>query len=155
MNHPPRPPKEPIVNKFMQLGIVIQTIAITAATLGAFAVGLYADSGHLELAETMAFVTLSMSELLRAFTARSEYYPLLKIGAFKNKLMNWAVLASFILILLVIYVPFLQPIFNTKTLTWWEWLVMTPLILLPSIAAELMKTITSKRREKQALKVND
>jgi Ca2+-transporting ATPase len=155
MNHPPRPPKEPIVNKFMQLGIVIQTIAITAATLGAFAVGLYTDSGHLELAETMAFVTLSMSELLRAFTARSEYYPLLKIGAFKNKLMNWAVLASFILILLVIYVPFLQPIFNTMPLNWAEWLVMLPLILLPSIAAELLKSITSKRREKQALKIND
>lgn len=150
MNHPPRPPKEPIVNKFMQLGIVVQTIAITTATLGAFAIGLYTDSGHIELAESMAFVTLSMGELLRAYTARSEYYPLLKIGPFKNKLMNWAVLISFVLILLVIYVPFLQPIFNTRTLSWTQWLEMIPLILLPSVAAEVLKYITYKKRVKKA-----
>ena len=149
MIHPPRPPKEPIINKFMQLGILVQTIAITVATLGAFAIGLYTDSGHIELAESMAFVTLSVSELLRAYTARSEYYPLLKIGAFKNKLMNWAVLASLILVLLVLYVPFLQPIFNTYPLSLTHWLEMFPLILLPSIAAEVMKTITSNRMEKR------
>jgi len=99
-------------------------------------------------AESMAFVTLSMSELLRAFTARSEYFPLLKIGVFKNKLMNWAVLASFVLILLVIYVPFLQGIFNTHSLTLLQWAEMAPLILLPSVAAELLKAVTYKRREK-------
>lgn len=149
MLHPPRSPKEPIVNKYMQLGILVQTIAITAATLGAFAVGLYTDAGHIELAESMAFVTLSMGELLRAYTARSEYFPLLKIGPFRNKLMNWAVLASFVLILLVIYVPFLQPIFNTYTLGWQQWLVMLPLILLPSLAAETLKTLTLKKHLKQ------
>jgi len=154
MNQPPRPPKEPIINKFMQLGILIQTIAITTATLTAFAIGLYTDSGHIELAESMAFVTLSMGELLRAFTARSEYYPLLKIGAFKNKLMNWAVLASFVLVLLVIYVPFLQPIFNTYPLGWAQWLEMIPLILLPSIAAEVTKTITSRKRIKKLQQAN-
>ena len=149
MIQPPRPPKEPIINKFMQLGILVQTIAITAATLAAFAIGLYTDSGHIELAESMAFVTLSMSELLRAYTARSEYYPLLKIGVFNNRLMNWAVLASFVLILLVIYVPFLQPIFNTYPLSLVHWLEMFPLIVLPSIAAEVMKTITSNRMSKR------
>lgn len=154
MNQPPRPPKEPIINKFMQLGILVQTIAITTATLTAFAIGLYTDSGHIELAESMAFVTLSMGELLRAFTARSEYYPLLKIGAFKNKLMNWAVLASFVLVLLVIYVPFLQPIFNTYPLGWAQWLEMIPLILLPSIAAEVTKTITSRKRIKKLQQAN-
>ncbi|MCJ7693958.1 MAG: cation-translocating P-type ATPase [Anaerolineaceae bacterium] len=168
----PRPPKEPIINKYMQLGILVQTIAITAATLGAFFVGLLADLNYAGLgktladviafkdwgsiaitnAESMAFVTLSMSELLRAFTARSEYFPLLKIGVFKNKLMNWAVLASFVLILLVIYVPFLQGIFNTHSLTWLQWAEMAPLILLPSVAAELLKAITFKRREKEIQK---
>jgi Ca2+-transporting ATPase len=167
----PRPPKEPIINKFMQLGILVQTVAITAATLGAFYIGLLADlqnaglgelntlrevvgfkdwgSINITIAESMAFVTLSISELLRAFTARSEYYPLLKIGPFKNKFMNWAVLASLALILMVIYVPFLQTVFNTHSLTLVEWAEMLPLIFLPSVAAEVMKTITFKRRDKQ------
>ena len=165
----PRPPKEPIINKYMQLGILVQTIAITAATLGAFYIGLLGDlslagyesitfaemlkfdwgSINITIGESMAFVTLSVSELLRAFTARSEFYPLAKIGPFKNKFMNWAVLASMALILLVIYVPFLQDIFNTHSLTVLQWLEMLPLILLPSVAAELLKSLTFKRREKQ------
>jgi len=149
MDHPPRPPQEPIINKFMQLGIVIQTIAITAVTLGAFAIGraIYPDS--LEFAETMAFVTLSISELFRAYTARSEFYPLFKIGFLKNKLMNWAVLGSLVLIMLVIYVPFLQPIFNTASLGVEQWLEILPLVLIPSIAAELTKLFLQKKIQKE------
>ena len=148
MDRPPRPPEEPIINKQMQLGILVQTIAITAVTLGAFKIGLGADGIHLEFAETMAFVTLSISELFRAYTARSEFYPLTKIGIFKNKFMNWAVLASLVLIIAVIYVPFFNPIFNTAPLGLAQWAEILPLILIPSVAAEVTKTISQKRMTK-------
>ena len=152
MDRPPRPPEEHIINKYMQIGIVIQTIAITAVTLGAFAIGRFVDPDHIEFAETMAFVTLSISELFRAYTARSEFYPLLKIGLFKNKVMNWAVLGSLVLIMLVIYVPFLQPIFNTAPLGIEQWLEILPLVLLPSVAAEVTKIFIRKmmNRERKA-----
>ncbi|HEY9121502.1 MAG TPA: cation-translocating P-type ATPase [Brevefilum sp.] len=148
MDRPPRPPQEPIINKYMQIGILVQTIAITAVTLGAFAIGRFIDPEHIEFAETMAFVTLSISELFRAYTARSEFYPLLKIGFFKNKLMNWAVLGSLVLIMLVIYVPFLQPIFNTAPLGLEQWLEILPLVLVPSVAAELTKNVIRKMMAK-------
>jgi Ca2+-transporting ATPase len=144
MDRPPRPPSEPIINKYMQIGILVQTIAITAVTLGAFALGRFVDPDNIEFAETMAFVTLSISELFRAYTARSEFYPLLKIGLFKNKLMNWAVLASLALIFVVIYVPFLQPIFNTAPLGLEQWLEILPLVLIPSVAAEVTKIFLLK-----------
>jgi Ca2+-transporting ATPase len=146
MDQPPRPTNEPIINKFMLVGIVVQTVAITAVTLGAFALGL--KQGSIDFAETMAFTTLSISELFRAFTARSEYYPLLKIGLLKNKLMNWAVLGSLVLIMLVIYIPFLQPIFNTAPLGWAQWLEILPLILVPSVAAEVTKYAMQKKIQK-------
>lgn len=149
MDHPPRPTQEPIINKFMMVGIVVQTIAITAVTLGAFAIGLKSQPEHLEFAETMAFVTLSISELFRAYTARSEFYSLFRIGIFKNKLMNWAVLGSLVLIMVVIYVPFLQEIFNTNALGWEQWLEIIPLVLIPSIAAELTKYFMRKRMAKE------
>ncbi len=148
MDRPPRPTNEPIINKYMQIGILVQTIAITAVTLGAFAIGQFTGDGHIEFAETMAFVTLSISELFRAFTARSEYYPVLKIGLFKNKLMNWAVLGSLVLIFAVIYVPFLQPIFNTAPLGLAQWAEILPLVLVPSVAAELTKTFLRKKMKK-------
>jgi Ca2+-transporting ATPase len=116
----------------------MQTIAITAVTLFAFWTGLHHD---IRYAETMAFATLSISELLRAYTSRSERYPLFKIGLFSNKWMNMAVAASLVLVLAVIYVPFLNPIFQTEALTLAEWELVLPLLLVPSIVAELTKFV--------------
>ena len=148
MDQAPRPKKEPIVNRFMLFGIGIQTIAIAGATLLAYSLGL--RSGDQPTAETMAFVTLSLSELLRAYTARSERYPLLKMGVFKNKWMNYAVLASVALVMAVIYLPFLNGIFDTVPLTMEEWEEIIPLLLLPSVAAELVKYIVSGKKKKTA-----
>jgi Ca2+-transporting ATPase len=150
MDQKPRPTREPIINRFMQMGVVIQTIAITATTLIAYAIGL----GHSDprFAETMAFVTLSMSELLRAFTARSERYPLLKIGIFTNKWMNLAVLASVALVLMVVYVPFFNDIFNTLPLGLAEWELIVPLFLVPSLAAEAVKYFITWRANKAEIK---
>ena len=148
----PRPAKEPIINRHMLVGIIIQTIAITAATLGAFLIG-RSTSTHAEFAETMAFVTLSVSELLRAYTARSEYFPLLKIGVFSNKWMNYAVVSSLVMILVVVYVPFFQKIFNTEALGLQQWIALSPLLILPSVAAEVTKFMLAQARSQRNLKI--
>ena len=151
MQHPPRPSDEPIINKFMLKGIIVQTIAITTSTLIAFFVGGGAHKGApveaRVLSETFAFVTLSLSELFRAFTARSEFFPLTKIGIFGNKNMNVAVLVSVVLVLMVIYVPFLQTVFDTTALRLVDWAEILPLVLIPSIAAEVMKMLTYKKNQ--------
>jgi len=139
MDRPPRPLEEPVINREMIWGIVVQTIAITAATLIAFIIGLRRFPGNLAAAQTMAFATLSISELFRAYTSRSERYPLFAIGVLSNKVMQWAVLASLVILLSIIYVPFLDPIFDTVSLGLNDWLVMLPLMLIPSIAAEINK----------------
>ncbi len=141
MNQNPRPPKEPIINRFMLLGVIVQTIAIAATTLIAFNLGL--NQTDPRYAETLAFATLVFSELIRAYTSRSERYPILKIGIFSNKWMNLAVLGSGALMLLVMYVPFLQKLFNTVSLGWTEWRMIIPLFLIPSIAAEAVKYVVT------------
>jgi len=140
MDSPPRPAREPIINRDMRIGITVQTIMKTAATLTAFAIGHHLQPGDgWALARTMAFVTLSLSELTRAYTARSELYALHKIGFFTNRFMQYAVAASLALLLAVLYAPFLQDVFDTVTLSATHWLYAIPLILLPSVAAELTK----------------
>jgi Ca2+-transporting ATPase len=145
MEQKPRPPSEPIINRLMRIGIAVQTVFITAVTLAAYVLGLRlypAPDGEINfMAATMAFVTLSASELLRAFTTRSERYALMKIGPFTNRNMNLAVLSSLILLMLVVYVPLLQPIFNTVPLGVDQWRVMLPLILVPAVAAETTKWV--------------
>jgi len=145
MDRPPRSPSEPIINHRMRTGIIIQTIAITAITLTAYFWGLNTHPESPELARTMAFVALSFSELLRAFTARSEYYPILKVGVFSNRSMNWAVMSSLVLLLAVIYVPFFQDIFSTTMLGWMHWKILVPLLFIPAFAAEATKSYLSKK----------
>ena len=146
MRRPPRDPEEPILNQYMRRGIAIQTLAITAVTLGAYWIGL---QNYPSMAATMAFVTLSFSELLRAFTARSERYPILSLGLFNNRTMNWAILSSLFLLLVVIYVPFLQNVFDTVPLTWTQWRWILPLLFVPAIVAEVAKYLSTPKRDEK------
>jgi Ca2+-transporting ATPase len=150
MKQPPRAPNEPIINRDMQIGMVVQTIAKTTVTLLAFAIGRgditlpfltlpATDIERQALARTMAFVTLAVSELARAYTSRSELNLLTQIGFFTNKYMQYAVGTSLAGLLLVIYVPFLQSAFDTISIDLGHWLIMLPLILTPAIAAEISK----------------
>ncbi len=149
MDRKPRPKDEPIINRFMQIGIIIQTLAITGVTLTAYFLGLNLHPEQPEFAKAMAFATLSLSELIRAYTARSEYYPLHKIGIFSNRNMNWAVLLSMVLIFAVLYIPFLNPIFNTLPLGWQQWEVLLPLLLVPSLAAEGVKLVYQRMQKRK------
>jgi Ca2+-transporting ATPase len=151
MDQPPRPTREPIINRLMLTGIIVQTIAITAIVLAAYYIGWSWNPADLTLARTMAFITLSASELVRAYTARSERVSLFRLGVFSNKFMQYAVLLSVILLLGAIYVPFLQPIFSTTPLGMREWTVVLPLLLAPSIAAEITKSIVRWRDRPRAV----
>ena len=145
MNRPPRPPEEPVVNKSMGLRIAIQTGAIAGVTLSAYAIGLWLYPDELIRAGTMAFVTISFSELLRAFTARSERYQIFSIGLFSSRWMVLAVSSSLLLLLATVYVPFLQPVFDTVALGLTEWSIILPLIIIPALVAEITKYVLGLR----------
>jgi Ca2+-transporting ATPase len=146
MEHPPRCQREPIVDRSMVQGIILQTIAIAAAVLTAFSAGLHATGGNLALSQTMAFVTLSASELLRAYTARSERFTILELGVWSNRTMQVAVGASAALLLAAVYVPPLQPLFGTVPLGLVEWLLVGPLIVIPAGVAEANKWLLRRRK---------
>ncbi len=142
MKRKPRPVKEPIIHGPMIWGTVVQTFAISGATLGAFLWGLNQygwEGAGLRTAETMAFLTLCFSELLRAYTARSENYPVLRIGLFSNRYMQWAVLTSTLILLLVCYVPGLNTVVGVIPPRLNLWLEILPFIFLPAVVAELQK----------------
>ena len=139
MIRPPRPPKEPVINRDMAIGITAVSVVDTIAILLVFYLAIKRYPGHLEAAQTMAFVTLCTSELLRAFTARSERYSLFSLGVFSNRWMVWAVSGSMLLVLVIVYVPFLRPFFDTVPLTGEDWLFMAPFFFASPVAMELVK----------------
>ncbi|MCF6277314.1 MAG: cation-translocating P-type ATPase [Anaerolineales bacterium] len=173
MENKPRPKDEPIIHGPMRLGIIIQTITQTTAVLTAFGLGLiwHLEAGaslpsganpityllqhdwrgvDVQTAETMAFITLSLAELFRSYTVRSEKVSLRKLGIFSNKYMQYAVAFSMLLVVLVVNVPFLQPIFNTHFLNAKEWAIVVGLALIPAISEEITKFFL--RRRDQAMK---
>ena len=150
MKRPPRPTKEPVINWEMQIGTLVQAVVMTAGVLMSYYWAMNRYPNNIDHAQTVAFATLCMSELLRAFTARSEHYGIFSIGVFSNKWMVWAVLGSAALVLLVIYVPILQPFFDTTPLSLEDWLHAIPFILMASVAAEITKVYIRKKAEKIA-----
>jgi Ca2+-transporting ATPase len=162
MQRQPRPVSEPIINSNMRLGILIQTITQTGVVLTAFVLGLlwhlrggdFIPAGanpltflfrynwrglDVQSAETMAFMTLSLCELFRAYTVRSERISVFKLGIFSNRYMQYAVGLSITLLIMVVSVPFLQPVFNTHFPTAREWAVVLILALIPAASEELTK----------------
>jgi Ca2+-transporting ATPase len=149
MDRPPRRPDEPVINREMTWRIGIQAIVDTAVVLAVFRIGLAWYPENVHHAQTMAFATLAFSELLRAYTARSERYSVLRIGLWGNRYMQYAVAASAAILLAIIYVPALDPIFDTTFLGPREWLVMLPFLLIPAVAAELTKIPFRRRQERE------
>jgi Ca2+-transporting ATPase len=149
MEQPPRHPNEPILNREMQLGVLTQAIAIAAATLTAYRLGMHWFPGDSSMPRTMAFATLTLSELFRAYTARSEYHSVFKIGLFSNKYMQYAVLSSLAILALIFYVPGLQPVFDTYPLTPGHWLDILPLALLAATVAEATKLALRRRNQRR------
>jgi Ca2+-transporting ATPase len=150
MKQPPRSPTEPVINRDMAIGIGVVGLVDAVAILTVFFLALQRYPGHLEAAQTIAFVTLCTSELIRAFTARSEYNSVFSIGVFSNRWMIWAVAASFLLVLMVVYVPFLQPFFDTVPLALDDWLLMLPFFFASPVAMELLKLYFRKRSATRA-----
>ncbi|MEW6689980.1 MAG: HAD-IC family P-type ATPase [Pseudomonadota bacterium] len=145
MKQPPRSPKEPVINRDMAIGIGVVGIVDAFAILGVFWLALQRYPDQLAAAQTVAFVTLCGSELIRAFTARSEYHSVFSIGVLSNRWMLWAVALSLVLVLMVVYVPFLQPFFDTVPLSADDWLLMLPFFFASPIAMELLKTYFRSR----------
>lgn len=139
MSEPPRKPKEPIIDRNMTINIVVQSVAMTAAILGAYYFGWH--SYNLKTGRTYAFMALTLCELLRAFTCRSEKFTLSKIGFFSNAAMNFAALISFSLLAIVILIPSMRAVFSVVNFNWEDWDFVVLIALLPLLFGELTKIV--------------
>jgi len=139
MKHPPRDPDEGIFSGKMGFNIFSQGIFIGMITLIAFYYGYSQYS--LVIGETMAFGTLSFSQLWQSLNSRSEQYSLIKLGIFTNRYLVLAIFVSGILQLLVMLIPFLQSIFGVTALTYSQWLVVILISLTAIPFVEILKKL--------------
>ena len=139
MSRPPRPSAEPIIDRRMLRGFLIQSTALAGSILGVFLLALRGEWSS--VAGTMAFATLVLAELFRAYSVRSEDIPILQLGWRSNRWMQYAVLSSAALLLLVLYAPPLPSMFEIHFLSAGPWSLILPFALIPMLATETRKVI--------------
>ncbi|MBN1858276.1 cation-transporting P-type ATPase [Candidatus Bipolaricaulota bacterium] len=143
MSRPPRSPLERILNRRSSMSILFQAGLLTVVVLAAF--GIARQGNWSTAAGTLAFATLAIAELIRAYAARSEKVPLAKLGWDTNRWMHRAVLSSLALIAIVLFIPPLRTAFGTAPTTALMWAVILPMSILPAVAIEIRKRLAKTR----------
>lgn len=122
-------------------GALVGTITVLAYFLGLFAFG---SENNLILGRTMAFCTLGFCEITHAIGTRSSL-PLYKAGFFSNKMMNLAVIVcTAVQASVVIFEP-MASIFGVTPLSFFQWLTVILLSLIPLIAGEIGKILSAAK----------
>ncbi|WP_420644761.1 calcium-translocating P-type ATPase, PMCA-type [Candidatus Leptofilum sp.] len=89
--------------------------------------------------QTMVFTTLTLAQMGNALATRSNIDSIFKIGFFSNRLMLLAVSVTFILQMMLIYVPFLRTFFETDPLPLPDLLIALATSLVVFAAVEISK----------------
>jgi Ca2+-transporting ATPase len=145
MKRRPRRAREGIINRHYMLIILVNALFIATAVVLAFWIG--SRTGNLDVARTMAFVTLGCSELLRAYSSRSERRSFWQMNPMTNLYLVGACLLSAGIVLVAVLTP-LRSVCGNATLTATQWAIALGLCLIPFVAYEIWKVVQRALRSK-------
>ncbi len=123
MKRSPSDPKESIFTRPVVILMCIGGVWSAVVNLLMFNWALNSGIDLVE-ARSMVFVTLILIQFFKAFNYRSDRHSIIKLGFFKNKWLLMAILWETLLLLFIVYLPFLQGPFNTHSLTPFDWIVV-------------------------------
>ena len=136
MNRPPRDSRKSIFADGLMGKIVVEGFMIGMFTILAFFIG--NKYYGIEVARTMAFISLGMLELIHSFNVKSEE-SIFKVGLFENKYLLGAFVLGTVLQLGIIFVPSLAEIFKLTQLNATQWLITIVISIAPIIIVEIQK----------------
>ncbi|HBV33406.1 TPA: hypothetical protein DIC39_00820 [Patescibacteria group bacterium] len=96
------------------------------------------NAGH-DYLRTIIFTTMVISSLLYAISCKQLKLSFLNRKSWNNKYLTIALLLGLVMQLAVIYLPWLQDVFNTVALTTHDWLLVVGLSALVLVVVELAK----------------
>lgn len=149
MTQPPRGKEEPLFSRAFSRRLAWQGALVGGITLLAYGLGFHL-TGTFAVANTMAFATLTFSQLFHAFDVRSETTPLFRLGVLSNKAMNKAFLAGAALQAAVLLAPPLQGAFSVVPLALEQWGMVLGLALTPLVVCEIEKALRRARAGRRA-----
>lgn len=138
LDQKPRDPKASILDGPLARKVLLHGVLIAAASMTAFYLGL--SAGGAALASTMAFATLALARLFHGFNCRGEE-SVFALGLTTNKWVPLAWLGGFVLLALVLFVPFLQGAFSVAPLTGVQFAQIVGLAFAPTLLVQLVRVV--------------
>jgi len=123
MGQKPRPRGQGVFTRPVVILMVTAGIWSCLVNLGIFKWALDVGRGMIE-AQCLCFLTLIIIQFFKAYNFRSDKKSVLQIGLFKNKWLNLSIISQVLLMLVIIYVPFLQEPFHTFPLSAIDWAIV-------------------------------
>ncbi len=144
MNRKPNKKEKGIFTKGMTWRVVYQGVMIGLLTLLAFIVGLATpgvtdETMKIEIAQTMAFCVLALSELVHVFNIRDNKNSIFKTGIFNNMKLILAIILSASLMFVILLIPQLRTIFSIAQLPKENIIETILLVLAPIVIVEIFK----------------
>ena len=136
MNRPPRDAKKSIFADGLMGKIIAEGFMIGMFTILAFFIG--NKYYGIEVARTMAFISLGMLELIHSFNVKSEE-SIFKVGILENKYLIGAFLLGTVLQLGIVFVSSLAELFKLTELNSIQWLITLAISLAPIVIIEIQK----------------
>jgi len=136
MNRPPRDAKKSIFADGLMGKIVSEGFMIGMFTILAFFIG--NKYYGIEVARTMAFISLGMLELIHSFNVKSEE-SIFKVGILENKYLIGAFLLGTVLQLGIVFIPTLAELFKLTELNSIQWLITLGISVAPIVIIEIQK----------------
>ncbi|MBK9249034.1 MAG: cation-translocating P-type ATPase [Ignavibacteria bacterium] len=143
IRRPPRKPNESIFSGGMTAHILWVGMIMAAVAIGTEAWYVSVNNPHWQ---TMVFTVLVLSQMGQAMAIRSEVKSLFQLNIFGNMQLIGAISLTISLQMAVIYVPFLQELFGTHSLTIVELLTCVGLSSIVFWAVEIEKWVKRIRK---------
>ncbi|MBW4658853.1 MAG: cation-translocating P-type ATPase [Drouetiella hepatica Uher 2000/2452] len=142
MKRPPYSPGESVFSRGIGRDIIWVGTLMGAAFLW---LGYHGFTSGWQNWQTLVFVTLAFSRMSLAFAMRSDRELLMRRGFLTNKPLLIAVLTTFVLQIVVIYVPWMQEFFHTQALPLEDLAICLSLSTIGFWAVEFQKFFRQRR----------
>jgi P-type Ca2+ transporter type 2C len=153
MERKPRKPNESVFSKDVKVYLSTVPLLMTALLLAAFYSHLpWLGTNQLLEARTQLLTAMIGMELVIAISMRSLKYPVYKVGPFKNKWLWYAIISSFALQLVILYIPGLQALFDVHMPELIDWAIAGLFAGIVFASIEVGKFVTSRRRNESVSK---
>ncbi len=146
LKRPPFPVNQGIISRMTAPSITILTVSSTIPILLVY-LWYYYNLNEPLMARTVLFGIICFSQIISVYVLRSLHRPLLSIGVWTNKSVNWGIGFSIILMIIVLETPLLRGVFRLSSPGLMDWIIIIAFSLLPSLIFEIYKSERYRKKD--------